>query len=67
MTKSYMDLVNALIDQARGWREAEICEFETDSCREREERHYVTSRALCGIRKAVIDLYPHLDNVDNEE
>lgn len=59
---SYMELVAALVDRAREWREAEIYEFETDSCSEREERHYATNSGLCQIRKAVFDLFPHLSN-----
>lgn len=61
---SYAELVAALVDRAREWREAELHEFETDSCKEREERHYVTTSALCQIRKAVFDLFPHLANPD---
>lgn len=60
--RSYAELVAALVDKAREWREAEIYEFETDSCKEREERHCATNSALCQIRKAVFDLFPHLSN-----
>ena len=60
--RSYMELVNALVDRAREWREAEIREFKTDSCKERDELHYFTNGTLSGIRKAVFDLFPHLSN-----
>jgi hypothetical protein len=60
--RSYSELVAALVDRAREWREAEIYEFETDSCKERDERHCATNSALCQIRRAVFDLFPHLSN-----
>jgi hypothetical protein len=66
MRPQYAELVVAVLARTREWREAEIYEFQTDSCKEREERHYVTNAALCAVRKAVIDLNPDLANDSNE-
>ena len=65
--RSYSELVDALLDRAREWREAEIHEYDTDSVAERDERHRATYSAECGIRRAVIDLFPHLDNKPGSE